>query len=128
MENIIEPITCDVFEKLREYKETGKLFDTIILDPPAFCKSVSEVNDALRGYKDINVLAIKLVKKGGFLISSSCTHFVSLASFEKMLKECSIMSGRKAKIIEIRTQSSDHASIITQEETTYLKFFILQIV
>ena len=128
LDKIIKPITCDVFKKLREYKEEGKEFDTIILDPPAFCKSVSEVKDALRGYKDINVLAMKLVKKGGFLISSSCTHFVSNQSFENMLKECSIMSGRKAKIIEIRTQSSDHASLITSEETTYLKFFVLQII
>ena len=127
LEKTVKPITCDVFNKLREYKEEGKEFDTIILDPPAFCKSVSEVKDALRGYKDINVLAMKLVKKGGFLISSSCTHFVSNQSFENMLKECSIMSGRKVKIIETKTQSSDHASLITSEETTYLKFYVLQI-
>ncbi|MBQ0099710.1 MAG: class I SAM-dependent rRNA methyltransferase, partial [Firmicutes bacterium] len=97
LEKVVKPLTCDVFDKLREYKSEGKEFDTIILDPPAFCKSVSEVNDALKGYKDINLLAMKLVKKGGFLISSSCTHFVSNQSFLNMLKECSIMTGRKAK-------------------------------
>lgn len=127
LENIVTPITCDVFEKLREYKKDGKQFDTIILDPPAFCKSVSEVNDALKGYRDINTLALKLVKNGGFLVSSSCTHFVSFSAFEKMLKECVLYSGRKAKIVEIRTQSSDHASLISAEETTYLKFFVLQV-
>ncbi len=128
LNDIVTPITCDVFEKLREYKSEGKQFDTIILDPPAFCKSVSEVNDALLGYKDINVLAMKLVKKGGYLISSSCTHFVSMISFINMLKECAIISGRKVKILEMRTQSGDHASLITSEETTYLKFFVLQII
>lgn len=128
LEDKIIPITCDVFEKLREYKSKNQEFDTIILDPPAFCKSVAEVNDALRGYTDINTLAMKLVKKGGFLITSSCTQFVDLPKFMNMLKDCSIRTGRKAKIIEIRTQSPDHASPITLPETTYLKFVVLQII
>lgn len=76
---------ADVFDALREYKNNGEKFDLVILDPPAFCKSASEVKDAYRGYKDINVLGMKLVKSGGYLISSSCSHYMTFPLFEKCL-------------------------------------------
>jgi len=124
---IIKTVQGDVFKVLREYKKDGLSFDVIVLDPPAFTKSVSEVNDALRGYKDINILGMKLVKKGGFLITSSCSHYVTLPLFMKMLEEAAAQSGKKVRCVEIKSQSSDHPSLIAADETMYLKFFVLHI-
>lgn len=118
---------ADVFELLREYKSNGEKFDLVILDPPAFCKSASEVKDAYRGYKDINVLGMKLVRKGGYLISSSCSHYMTFPLFEKMLVESAKESGKIVRTVEIKSQAPDHPSLLCAEETQYLKFFVLQI-
>ena len=126
--NVIETKCADVFDALREYKKENRKFDVVILDPPAFCKSADDVKNAYRGYKDINVLGMKLVKKSGYLVTASCTHYISIALFEKMLKEASAQSGVSARVIEIKTQSPDHASLLSADESTYLKFFVLQIV
>ena len=125
--NNIDVITDDVFKVLREFKKDGRLFDCIILDPPAFTKSVSEVKDALRGYKDINILAMKLIRKGGYLITSSCSHYISFNLFEKMLIEASKESNRFIRLIELKTQAKDHLSILSNNDTTYLKFYCLKI-
>ncbi len=123
----VETVECDVFEKLREYKRDGKTFDLIVLDPPAFCKSVNEVQNAYKGYKDVNILAMKLLKRGGILVSSSCTHFITQALFRKMLSESSKNAGRKVKLLEERIQTLDHPSLLSEEEASYLKFFVLQV-
>lgn len=83
----VTTLCADVFDQLRRYKADGEKFGLVILDPPAFCKSASEVKDAYRGYKDINVLGMKLTKSGGYLISSSCSHYMTFPLFEKMLVE-----------------------------------------
>lgn len=126
LDNIVT-LQGDVFEVLRDFKRQGKTFDTIVLDPPAFCKSVSEVKNAYKGYKDINILAMKLVKDGGFLISSSCSHYMTFPLFQNMLTDAARESGKKVRIVEIRTQSSDHPSMLSTEESLYLKFFVLQV-
>lgn len=126
LDNIVT-LQGDVFEVLRDFKRQGKSFDTIVLDPPAFCKSVSEVKNAYKGYKDINILAMKLVKDGGFLISSSCSHYMTFPLFQNMLTDAARESGKKVRIVEIRTQSSDHPSMLSTEESLYLKFFVLQV-
>lgn len=126
LDNIVT-LQGDVFEVLRGFKRQGKSFDTIVLDPPAFCKSVSEVKNAYKGYKDINILAMKLVKDGGFLISSSCSHYMTFPLFQNMLTDAARESGKKVRIVEIRTQSSDHPSMLSTEESLYLKFFVLQV-
>ncbi|MDE6302427.1 MAG: class I SAM-dependent rRNA methyltransferase, partial [Clostridia bacterium] len=95
----------DVFEVLRKYKAENKRFDTVILDPPAFCKSAAEVKDAYRGYKDINILGMKIVRSGGYLISSSCSHYMTMPLFEKMLIEAAKESGRTVRYVEIKTQA-----------------------
>ncbi len=118
---------ADVFEALREYKNNGEKFDLVILDPPAFCKSASEVKDAYRGYKDINVLGMKLVRSGGYLISSSCSHYMTFPLFEKMLVESANESGKIVRTVEIKSQAPDHPSLLCAEETQYLKFFVLQV-
>lgn len=118
----------DVFEVLRAYKNDGEKFDLVILDPPAFCKSASEVKDAYRGYKDINILGMKLVKSGGYLISSSCSHYMTFPLFEKMLVESAKESGKIVRTVEIKSQAPDHPSLLCAEETQYLKFFVLQVI
>ena len=118
----------DVFSLLREYKSQKKQFDVVVLDPPAFCKSASEVKDAYRGYKDINILGIKLVKSSGYLVTSSCSHYMTFTLFERMLIEAARDSGRVVRCVEIKSQSPDHPSLLAEEETQYLKFFVLQII
>ena len=124
----VRTLQGDVFEVLRNYRKENKVFDLVILDPPAFCKSASEVKDAYRGYKDINVLGMKLVRSGGFLISASCSHYMTLPLFEKMLAESAKESGRRVRQIEIKTQAPDHPALVNAEETSYLKFFVLQVI
>lgn len=123
----ITTLCGDVFKMLRDFKAEGRKFDAIILDPPAFCKSANEVKDAYRGYKDINILAMKLVEKGGFLITSSCSHYMTMPLFTKMLEDSAKESGKRVRLAEIKCQSPDHPSLLHEEETLYLKFFVLQV-
>ena len=123
----VHTVCDDVFDALRKYKADNKKFGLVILDPPAFCKSASEVKDAMRGYKDINILGLKLVEKGGYLISSSCSHYMTFPLFEKMLVEAAKESGRIVRTMEIKSQAPDHPSLLCAEETQYLKFFVLQV-
>ncbi|MBR6408578.1 MAG: class I SAM-dependent rRNA methyltransferase [Clostridia bacterium] len=124
----VRTVQGDVFQMLREYKKTGEKFDVVILDPPAFCKSASEVKGAYRGYRDINILGMKIVESGGFLVTASCSHYMTLPLFEKMLREAARDSGRRIRTAEIKTQSPDHPALLAADETTYLKFFVLQVV
>lgn len=124
----IDTLCGDVFQILREFKKQKRLFDTVILDPPAFCKTADEVKDAYRGYKDINLTAMKIVKSGGYLITCSCSHYMTFPIFEKMLIEAARESGRIIRSVEIKTQSPDHPSLLCAEETQYLKFFVLQVI
>lgn len=124
----ITTLCGDVFEVLRGFRREKKQFDTVVLDPPAFCKTADEVKDAYRGYKDINVTAMKLVKSGGFLVTCSCSHYMTMPLFEKMLIEAARESGRTVRSVEVKTQAPDHPSLLCAEETQYLKFFVLQVV
>lgn len=126
-ENIITPVCADVFELLRQYRKEKKEFDTIILDPPAFTKSKDTVNDGLRGYKDINIQALKLLKSGGFLITCSCSQHISVKQFTEMLAKASNESGKRVKLVELRTQGKDHASLVGFEESVYLKVAVLYV-
>lgn len=123
----VKTLCGDVFELLRNFKNNDEKFDLVILDPPAFCKSASEVKDAYRGYKDINILGMKLVKRGGYLISSSCSHYMTFPLFEKMLIDSAKESGRSVRTLEIKSQAPDHPSLLCAEETQYLKFFVMQV-
>ena len=125
--NNVKTITSDVFKVLRDMRKNNETYDLIILDPPAFTKSVSEVKDALRGYKDINILAMKLINKGGYLVSSSCSHFVTMPLFSNMLVEAARKAHVNARCIEIKSQAPDHPSLLSSGETQYLKFYVLQI-
>lgn len=124
----INTLQGDVFEVLRGFKKDKRRFDTVILDPPAFCKTADEVKDAYRGYKDINLCAMKIVNSGGFLITCSCSHYMTATLFEKMLIEAAKESGRRVRCVEIKTQAPDHPALLSAEETQYLKFIVLQVI
>ena len=127
LENI-DTVCGDAFELLRFFRRSGRKFDLVILDPPAFCKSAAEVKDAYRGYKDINLQGMKLVGSGGFLITCSCSHYMTATLFERMLAETAKESGRVVKSVEIKTQAPDHPSLLCADETHYLKFYVLNII
>ena len=117
----------DVFEVLRRYRAEGQRFDVVVLDPPAFTKSAADVKAAYRGYKDINILGMKLVEHGGFLVTASCSHYMTAPLFEKMLREAAYESGRTVRMVEVKTQAPDHPALLAAEETTYLKFYVLHV-
>lgn len=120
---------ADVFELLTEMKETKSCdFDFIILDPPAFTKSSSTVKSAYRGYKEINLKAMKLLPRGGYLATCSCSHFMSEELFREMLNDASKDAGVSLRQIEFRQQSADHPILMNVPETNYLKFYIFQVV
>ena len=118
----------DAFAILRDFRRGGKKFDLVILDPPAFCKTADEVKDAYRGYKEINIQGMKLVKSGGFLITCSCSHYMTSTLFERMLTEAAKESGRTVRSVEVKTQAPDHPSLVCADETHYLKFYVLHVI
>ena len=123
----IKAVCADAFEQLRALRAAGETFDCVILDPPAFCKSAAEVPGAYRGYKDINLSGMKLVRPGGFLVTCSCSHYMTMPLFEKMLRESAHDCGRRAKILDVRVQAPDHPALLAADETSYLKAYFLQI-
>ncbi|HVB07429.1 MAG TPA: class I SAM-dependent rRNA methyltransferase [Candidatus Acidoferrales bacterium] len=114
------------FDVLKACDDSGRRFDAVILDPPAFAKNRDTVASALRGYKEINLRALKILKPGGFLITSSCSYHISEALFLQVLAEAATDVGRALQIVERRTQSRDHAILLTMPETLYLKCLILK--
>ncbi len=122
-------ICADVFELLTSMAQDGKCdYDLIILDPPAFTKSRETVKNAYRGYKEINLKAMKLLKRGSYLATCSCSHFMREDLFVKMLNEASRDAGVTLRQIEARKQACDHPILLNVPETDYLKFFIFQVV
>lgn len=118
---------ADVFEKLKELNEKRRTYDLINLDPPAFAKRKKDVENAMRGYRELNRRAIRLVRPGGILSTATCSHHISRESFLEMLILAARDSGRDARILEARGPALDHPSLLAAPETTYLSFFILQI-
>ncbi len=124
----LELIEANVFDKLRDYDDAGERFDTIVLDPPAFAKNRGAVDAALRGYKEINLRAIRLLNPGGILITCSCSYHVNEELFLEMLTGAARDAGRALQIVEKRTQGRDHPILLTVPETHYLKCMILRAV
>lgn len=120
--------TCaDVFELLPEYEKQGEKFDVVILDPPAFTKSRSSIKNAVKGYREINLRGMKLVKDGGFLATCSCSHFMDPELFTKTIKEAAKGVHKRLRQVESRTQSADHPILWSADESSYLKFYIFQV-
>jgi 23S rRNA (cytosine1962-C5)-methyltransferase len=118
---------ADVFELMRAYRDQGWQFDVIVLDPPKFAPSKSKVNAAARGYKDINLLALKLLRPGGRLVTFSCSGAVSADLFQKILFGAAVDAGRSVQIVERLTQGADHPVSVTFPESEYLKGFICRV-
>ncbi|PYS16337.1 MAG: methyltransferase [Acidobacteria bacterium] len=123
----VECIEANAFDFLRERHKEGRRYDTIILDPPAFAKNKESLEGALRGYKEINNRAMRLLRPGGILITCSCSHHVSEGIFAEMLADAAKDAGCWARVLERRTQAADHPILLTVPETLYLKCFILEI-
>jgi 23S rRNA (cytosine1962-C5)-methyltransferase len=119
---------ANVFDVLREYEEAGERFDTIVLDPPAFAKNRASVKAAARGYKEINLRALKLLKPGGLLVSCTCSYHMSEAMFLDIIAAAANDAHRRLQIIEKRTQSSDHPILLGMPETYYLKCVLARVV
>ncbi|MBR4257118.1 MAG: rRNA large subunit methyltransferase I, partial [Clostridia bacterium] len=110
------------------YNENRRDFDFIILDPPAFTKSRATIKDAMRGYKEINLKAMRLLPRGGYLATCSCSHFMRDSLFCQMLHDAAEDAGVSLRQIEARQQAPDHPILWNVPETDYLKFYIFQIV
>ena len=129
LEEKMDFITADVFDLLPELSAKGKApYDFIILDPPAFTKSRKTVNSAERGYKEINLRALKLLPRGGYFATASCSHFMPSELFVKMLRSAALDAGVELRQIEARQQAPDHPILWNVPETDYLKFYIFQVV
>jgi 23S rRNA (cytosine1962-C5)-methyltransferase len=124
----VEFIEANVFDKLRDFYDAGERFDTIVLDPPAFAKNRGAVASALRGYKEINHRALRLLNPGGVLVTCSCSYHVDEDTFLMMLAEAARDAHRTVQVIEKRTQSRDHPILLTVPETYYLKCVLLKTV
>jgi 23S rRNA (cytosine1962-C5)-methyltransferase len=123
----IEFREANVFELLAGYVNAGCRFDTVVLDPPAFAKSRNTVAKALTGYKEINRRGLQLLGPGGVLVTCSCSHHVSEASFLEAIAEAAVDCGKTVRVLDRRTQSLDHPILLTVPETHYLKCVILQV-
>ena len=122
----ITTVAADVFELLKDYKKEGKKSDVIILDPPAFIKTVDSVKNGYYGYRDINTQALKLLNDGGTLVTCSCSQHLTVPLFMQMLTEASVAAKTPVRFVELRTQARDHAFLLGAEEGLYLKVAVLK--
>lgn len=118
---------ADVFELLPELERKGEKFDLIILDPPAFTKSQNSVKNATRGYREINLRAMHLLKDGGYLATCSCSHFMTYELFTKTIGQAAQTAHKRLRQVEFRTQAPDHPILWFADESYYLKFYIFQV-
>lgn len=127
LEERVQFLCADVFELLPELEEKGELFDVVILDPPAFAKSRNSVKNAVRGYREINLRAMKLVRDGGYLATCSCSHFMTYELFTQTVGQAARNVHRRLRQVEYRTQAPDHPVLWAADESYYLKFYIFQV-
>jgi len=127
LDNVAQFEVHNCFDHLRELTDAKEKFDLVILDPPAFTKTRSAVEGALRGYKEINLRGLKLVREGGFLVTCSCSQHVSPAQFQEVINQAARDSKKKVRLVENRTQGHDHPILPASPETQYLKCMILQV-
>ena len=119
---------ADVFELLPELERLGERYDVVILDPPAFTKSRSSVKNAVKGYREINLRGMKLIKNGGYLATCSCSHFMDQELFAKTIREAARGAHKRLRQVEFRTQACDHPILWAADQSYYLKFYIFQVV
>ena len=128
LEDKVSFVCADVFDLLPALEEKGEKFDVVILDPPAFTKSRNSIKNAVKGYREINVRGMKLVKDGGFLATCSCSHFMDPELFHKTIMEAARGAHKRLRQVEFRTQAPDHPILWAADSSYYLKFYIFQVV
>jgi 23S rRNA (cytosine1962-C5)-methyltransferase len=122
-----EWIEAHVFQLLRKFRDEGRSFDMIILDPPKFAPTSTQAEKAARGYKDINLLAFKLLRAGGILVTFSCSGGVDAALFQKIVASAALDAGVDAQIVEHLSQGADHPVALNFPEGTYLKGLVVRV-
>ena len=127
LSDTVKFICEDVFDLLPELEEKGEKYDVVILDPPAFTKSRSSIKNAVKGYREINLRAMKLVKDGGFLATCSCSHFMDYELFTQTIGQAARNVHKRLRQVEYRTQAPDHPILWSADESYYLKFYIFQV-
>jgi len=127
LENIVQFQTANAFDVLKQWSKEDKRYDVVMLDPPAFTKSRATIQKAITGYKEINLRGMKLIKPGGFLVTSSCTNLVQPELFLQVIDMAAKDARRKIRQVTFQTQSSDHPIVWNMENTHYLKFLIVQV-
>jgi len=120
----IDWIEANAFDLLKDYAASNRRYDIIVLDPPAFAKTKRDLDAALRGYKELNLRALKMLRPGGILLTCTCSYHVSQASFLEMLGAASLDARRTLRLIEVRGQAKDHPVLLNIPETSYLKCVI----
>lgn len=123
----VDWVEGDAFQILRDWSDAGEIFDTIVLDPPAFAKTQRAVEGALRGYKELNLRALKMLRPGGLLVTCSCSHHVGWAELEASVASAAIDAHRRVRLLERRGASIDHPVVLNLPETEYLKCLVLQV-
>ena len=123
----IETTCANVFDLVKQYSDEGRQFGLVICDPPAFAKSRKALDAAYRGYKELNLRSMKLTAPGGYLVTCSCSQYMTQALFLQMLKEAAMDCGRQVRLLESLVQSRDHPACLNAEQALYLKGFILQV-
>jgi 23S rRNA (cytosine1962-C5)-methyltransferase len=123
----IDWMEANAFDLLKDYAASGHFYDTIVLDPPAFAKSKRDLDSALRGYKELNLRALKMLRPGGILVTCSCSYHVSELSFLEMLASAALDAHRSLRLLEVRAQAKDHPILLNIPETAYLKCVIAHI-
>ncbi|MEW6738927.1 MAG: class I SAM-dependent rRNA methyltransferase [Nitrospirota bacterium] len=127
LEDRCDFVKDDVFKFMKREMESGSLYDFIVLDPPAFVKSRAKVKEALKGYREINAMAMRLIKKGGMLATSSCSYHIEKAMFLDMLRDSARDAGRNPRLMAYRSQGRDHPILLSVPETEYLKCAFLEL-
>ena len=128
LDEVVKFRTADVLDELPKLVKSGKKYDVVILDPPAFTKAKEATKNAIKGYREINMQGLKLVKDGGYMASCSCSHFMTQELLEKTIKEAAKATHKRLRQVEFRTQAPDHPILWAADESYYLKFFIFQVV
>jgi 23S rRNA (cytosine1962-C5)-methyltransferase len=123
----VDWIEADAFELLRDFEEAGERFDAVVLDPPAFAKSKRAAEGALRGYKELNLRALKMIEAGGTLVTCSCSHHVGMEEFVGVVRAAAEDAGRRVQLLEMRGAAPDHPAVLTLPETSYLKCLVCRV-
>lgn len=127
LQDTVQFACADVFDMLPAFEKKGKQFDVVILDPPAFTKSKNSVKNAVKGYREINMRGMKLVKDGGYLATCSCSHFMTYELFTETIAQAAKSAHKRLRQVEFRTQAPDHPILWSAGESYYLKFYIFQV-